>query len=78
MNGSERAGVGPQLNTSKIAFGIATVLVGMAFLGSGIANLMHAPHIAADMARLGYPASFRPSSGRGRFSVPLPFLGCRI
>jgi hypothetical protein len=79
MNGSERAGVGPQLNTSKIAFGIATVLVGMAFLGSGIANLMHAPHIAADMARLGYPAYFSTILGTwkvlGAIAIPrLPHL----
>jgi uncharacterized membrane protein YphA (DoxX/SURF4 family) len=58
MNGSARAGVGPQMNTSKIAFWIATGLVGVAFFGSGIANLIHAPHIAADMAHLGYPPYF--------------------
>ena len=43
---------------SKIVFWIATVLVGIAFLGSGIANLVHAPHVAMDMAHLGYPAYF--------------------
>jgi uncharacterized membrane protein YphA (DoxX/SURF4 family) len=46
------------VKTSKIAFWIATVLVCVAFLASGVANLVHAPHIAADMAHLGYPAYF--------------------
>jgi uncharacterized membrane protein YphA (DoxX/SURF4 family) len=45
-------------SSATIAFWIATAVVGVAFIGSGIANLIHAPHIAADMARLGYPAYF--------------------
>lgn len=49
---------GPWAVVRKSAFWIATVLVAMAFFGSGIANLVHAPHIAADMAHLGYPAYF--------------------
>jgi hypothetical protein len=44
--------------TATIAFWIATVLVCIAFVGSGIANLVHATRVAADMARLGYPAYF--------------------
>lgn len=45
--------------TSKtVGFGVVTVLVCVAFLGSGIANLVHAAYIAEDMARLGYPAYF--------------------
>ena len=46
------------MKTSTITFWIATVLVCIAFVGSGIANLVHASHVAADMARLGYPAYF--------------------
>jgi uncharacterized membrane protein YphA (DoxX/SURF4 family) len=46
------------MKTSTFAFWVSTVLVCVAFVGSGIANLVHAPHIAADMARLGYPAYF--------------------
>jgi uncharacterized membrane protein YphA (DoxX/SURF4 family) len=46
------------MNTSTIAFWVTTVVACVAFVGSGIANLVHAPHIAADMARLGYPAYF--------------------
>ncbi len=46
------------MKTSTTAFWIATVLVCIAFVGSGLANLVHASHVAADMARLGYPAYF--------------------
>jgi hypothetical protein len=46
------------MKISTITFWASTVLVCVAFVGSGIANLVHAPHIAADMARLGYPAYF--------------------
>jgi uncharacterized membrane protein YphA (DoxX/SURF4 family) len=44
--------------TSTIAFWLTTALVFVAFVGSGVANLVHAPHIAADMAHLGYPPYF--------------------
>lgn len=46
------------MKASTIAFWSATVLVCLAFVGSGIANLVHSPHIATDMAHLGYPAYF--------------------
>jgi uncharacterized membrane protein YphA (DoxX/SURF4 family) len=46
------------MKTSTIAFWISTIVVCVAFAGSGIANLVHSPHIAADMAHLGYPAYF--------------------
>ena len=32
-----------------------TALVALAFIVPGVGNLVHAPHIAGDMARLGYP-----------------------
>ena len=46
------------MTARQIAHGVATGLVFVVFLGSGIANLVHAPHIAADMAHLGYPRYF--------------------
>ena len=46
------------MKPSTIAFWVATTPVCIAFVGSGIANLLHAPHVAADMAHLGYPAYF--------------------
>ena len=41
-----------------IAYWLATVLVVVAFVGSGVANLVHSSHVAGDMAHLGYPVYF--------------------
>src|SRR5262249_34951903 len=46
------------MKRKTVAFGLVTVVVCLAFAGSGIANLVHAPHVAEDMAHLGYPAYF--------------------
>jgi hypothetical protein len=46
------------MRSKTVSFGVVTVLVCVAFLGSGIANLVHAAYIAQDMAHLGYPAYF--------------------
>jgi hypothetical protein len=46
------------MTRKSITYGIVTTVVAIAFAGSGIANLIHAPHIVADMAHLGYPAYF--------------------
>src|ERR1043166_1467623 len=66
------------MKTTKMAFWIPTVLVGIVFLGSGIANLVHAPHIAADMAHLGYPAYFSTILGTwkilGAVTIVVPRL----
>jgi hypothetical protein len=63
--------------TSKtVPFGVVTVLVCLAFLGSGIANLMHAAYVAQDMAHLGYPAYFSTILGAwkvlGALAVAVP------
>jgi uncharacterized membrane protein YphA (DoxX/SURF4 family) len=42
----------------KIGYWIATALVVVAFAGSGVGNLIRAPHIAHDMEHLGYPTYF--------------------
>lgn len=39
-------------------FRVVTIPVCLAFMGSGIANLIHLPHVARDMAHLGYPPYF--------------------
>jgi uncharacterized membrane protein YphA (DoxX/SURF4 family) len=52
------SGIGKAIATPTIAFWAVTVGVCVAFVGSGFANLVHSPRIAADMARLGYPAYF--------------------
>ncbi|HEX3596515.1 MAG TPA: DoxX family protein [Polyangiaceae bacterium] len=66
------------MKTSKIAFWIATGVVSVAFLGSGIANLVHAPHIAADMARLGYPAYFSTILGAWKVFGAIAIVAPRL
>jgi uncharacterized membrane protein YphA (DoxX/SURF4 family) len=44
--------------THAIAYWVTTALAALAFVGPGIANLARAPHIAQDMAHLGYPPYF--------------------
>jgi uncharacterized membrane protein YphA (DoxX/SURF4 family) len=66
------------MNRKTITFAIVTVLVCLAFVGSGIANVLHAPHIAQDMAHLGYPAYFSTVLGGwkilGALAVAAPAL----
>jgi uncharacterized membrane protein YphA (DoxX/SURF4 family) len=61
-----------------IAFWITTVVACVAFVGSGIANLVHAPHIAADMARLGYPAYFSTILGAWKVLGAVAILAPRV
>jgi uncharacterized membrane protein YphA (DoxX/SURF4 family) len=44
--------------SARIGYWVATGAAAVAFAVPGVANLMHAPHIAQDMAHLGYPAYF--------------------
>jgi uncharacterized membrane protein YphA (DoxX/SURF4 family) len=39
----------------KMAYWLTTGLVAIAFIAPGVGNLARLPHIAADMAHLGYP-----------------------
>lgn len=41
-----------------VGYWLATGLVAVAFVVPGIGNLAHAPHIAGEMAHLGYPTYF--------------------
>jgi uncharacterized membrane protein YphA (DoxX/SURF4 family) len=41
-----------------IGYWVATGLAALAFVAPGIGNLVHMPHIAQDMAHLGYPPYF--------------------
>ncbi len=63
---------------SALAFWLPTGIVCVAFVGSGFANLFHSPHIAADMARLGYPRYFSTILGAwkvlGAAAVVVPRL----
>jgi uncharacterized membrane protein YphA (DoxX/SURF4 family) len=64
------------MKSKTITFAIVTVLVCLAFAGSGIANVVHAPHIAKDMAHLGYPAYFSTVLGAwkilGALAIAVP------
>jgi len=42
----------------RLLYAISTVIAVAAFVGSGLANLLRAEHVANDMARLGYPSYF--------------------
>ena len=60
----------------RLAFWCATIPVCVAFVLSGIANLAHVPHIARDMAHLGYPPYFSTILGAwkvlGAMAVAVP------
>lgn len=47
-----------RVRAHRIAYWSATIVSAGAFLAPGIANLVHAPHVASDMAHLGYPSYF--------------------
>jgi uncharacterized membrane protein YphA (DoxX/SURF4 family) len=46
------------MRVRTIGYWVATALAAVAFIVPGIGNLAHAPHIAHDMAHLGYPGYF--------------------
>jgi hypothetical protein len=61
------------------AYWVSTAAVAVAFLLPGIGNLIHVPHIASDMAHLGYPRYFSTLLGGwkvlGAVTVLAPGLG---
>ena len=46
------------MNTKKVFYQITTAVITIAFLVTGIGNLIPVDHIAHDMAHLGYPPYF--------------------
>ncbi len=79
----ERALAVPQVdgvsNTGRrIAYAVTTVMAVLAFAGSGVANLLHVTHVAADMGHLGYPSYFMTILGTwkvlGAIAVAAPGL----
>lgn len=48
---------------SKFLYWPSTILLTIIYLVTGIGNILPFAHIAADMARLGYPAYFMPFLG---------------
>lgn len=59
-----------------IGYWVSTGLAAVAFAGSGVGNLAHAPNIAQDMAHLGYPTYFLAILGSwkilGAITVVIP------
>ena len=48
---------------NKFIYWPSTILLATIYVVTGIGNLIPFPHIAADIARLGYPAYFMPFLG---------------
>lgn len=62
------------LKNRKIIYRITTVPIIMAFFITGIGNLVPFPHIAHDMAHLGYPAYFLTILGIWKILAALTLL----
>ena len=66
------------MNSRSVAYLVTTALVVLAFVGSGVANLLRVEHVAHDMLRLGYPTYFMSVLGTwkvlGALAVALPGL----
>lgn len=56
---------------------ISTVIAALAFAVPGVANLVRAPHIAHDMAHLGYPAYFMTILGSWKLLAVMAILAPR-
>ena len=57
-----------------IGYWAATGIAGIAFIVPGILNLIHFPHIAQDMAQLGYPAYIMNILGLWKIAGALAIL----
>jgi len=60
--------------TQQVIYWAATLLVAIAFVVPGILNLMHAPHVAGDMAHLGYPRYFSTILGMWKLLAAVAVL----
>ncbi len=62
----------------RAMYAITTALAVLAFAGSGLANLLHATHVAEDMSHLGYPTYFMTILGTwkllGALAISAPGL----
>lgn len=56
--GANRVSGATSATARHVLYWVATVLTALAFSVPGLGNLTRAPHIAKDMAHLGYPAYF--------------------
>ena len=66
------------MSARALGYGVATAVVVVVFVGSGLANLVGAEHVAHDMTKLGYPRYFCIVLGTwkvlGALAVALPRL----
>jgi hypothetical protein len=66
------------VNIQRIGYALTTGLTVLGFAGSGVANLLRDPHVASDMATMGYPTFFMTILGTwkvlGAAAVALPGL----
>jgi hypothetical protein len=46
------------MTRGSVLYWMTTTLLAIAFLVPGVGNIIHASHIASDMAHLGYPSHF--------------------
>ncbi len=64
------------MKLAQSAFRITTTMTAIVFVGSGLGNLLHHTHIAADMAVMGYPSFFMTLLGTwkilGAVTVAVP------
>ena len=61
-----------------IGYLVTTTLVTLAFVGSGIANLLRAEHVLGDMMRLGYPVYFMTILGTWKVLGALTIAAPRL
>lgn len=62
----------------RMMYWISTVIAALAFAVPGVANLVRAPHIAHDMAHLGYPAYFMTILGSWKLLAVMAILAPRV
>ena len=62
------------MRASVVGYWIVTGLASLALLGSGLANVMGAPEVMANFARMGYPAYFPMILGGWKVLAALALL----
>jgi uncharacterized membrane protein YhaH (DUF805 family) len=60
--------------TRQLMYWCATLIVAVAFAVPGVLNLIHAPHVAGDMAHLGYPRYFSTILGTWKLLAAVAVL----
>ena len=66
------------MSARRLVYAVSTAIAVAAFVGSGLANLLHSDHVAHDMSRLGYPPYFMSVLGTwkvlGAIAIAAPRL----